>query len=69
MSKQFYFKQFSFNVSTVSISKTVPFQIIQFSISTLFKCKNSLIAKNIPIYAIQFSQTIEFSISILFSSI
>ena len=42
----FYFKLFKqlfimiqFSVSTVSMSKTVLFQIIQFSISTQFKCK------------------------------
>ena len=29
--------------------KPVPFQIIQFSISTQFKCKYSLIVKNISI--------------------
>ena len=54
--KHFYFKQFSlfkqlyitiqFSVSTVQISKTVQFQTIQFSISTLFKCEYSLIVKN-----------------------
>ena len=57
--KHFYFKLFSlfkqlyitiqFRVSTVSMSKTVQFQIIQFSISTQFKCKYSLIVKNISI--------------------
>ena len=54
--KHFYFKLFEqlyiiihFSVSTVSMSKTVQFQIIQFSISTLFKCKYSLIVKNISI--------------------
>ena len=57
--KHFYFKLFSlfkqsyitiqFNVSTVSMSKTVLFQIIQFSISTQFKCKYGLIVKNISI--------------------
>ena len=31
------------------MSKTVQFQIIQFSISTQFKCKFSLIVKNISI--------------------
>ena len=35
-----------FSVSAVSISKTVQFQIIQFSISTQFKCKYSLVVKN-----------------------
>ena len=57
--KHFYFKLFSllkqlyitiqFSVSTVSMSKTVQFQIIQFSISMLFKCKYGLIVKNISI--------------------
>ena len=31
------------------MSQTVPFQTIQFSISTQFECKYSLIAKNISI--------------------
>ena len=51
--KHFYFKLFKqlyitiqFRVSTVSMSKTVEFQIIQFSISTQFKCKYSLIVEN-----------------------
>ena len=57
--KRFYFKLFSlfkqlyitiqFSVSIVSMSKTVQFQTIQFSISTRFKCKYSLIVKNISI--------------------
>ena len=57
--KYFYFKLFSlfkrlyitiqFSVSTVSMSKTVQFQVIQFSISTQFKCKYGLIVKNISI--------------------
>ena len=57
--KHFYFKLFSlfkqlyitiqFRVSTVSMSKTVQFQIIQFSIRTQFKYKYSLIVKNISI--------------------
>ena len=34
-------------MSTVSMLKTVPFQKIQFSISTQFKSKYSLIVKNI----------------------
>ena len=56
------------------MSKTVPFQSIQFCISTLFKCKYSLIVQNISILAIQFSQTVliqtlQFSLSIQFSSI
>ena len=54
--KHFYFKLFKqlyitiqFSVSTVSMSKTVQFKTIQFSISTQFKCKYSLIMKNISI--------------------
>ena len=54
--KHFYFKLFKqlyitiqFSVSTVSMSKTVQFQTIQFSISTQFKCKYTLIVKNISI--------------------
>ena len=54
--KHFYFKLFKqlyitiqFSVSTVSMSKTVQFQTIQFSESTQFKCKCSLIEKNISI--------------------
>ena len=54
--KHYYFKLFKqlyitiqLSVSTVSISKTVQFQIIQFSISTQFKYKYSLIMKNISI--------------------
>ena len=39
----------SVSVSTVSMSKTVLFQIIQFSISTQFKYKYGLIVKNISI--------------------
>ena len=50
------------------MSKTVQFQIIQFSISMQFKCKYSLTVKNILFQAIQFSQAIliqliQFSIS------
>ncbi len=37
------------SVSTVSMSKTVQFQTIQFSISMQFKCKYSFIVKNISI--------------------
>ena len=55
--KHFYFKLFKqlcitihFSVSTVSMLKTVQFQIIQFSISTQFKCKYSLNVKNIYIF-------------------
>ena len=54
--KHFYFKLFNqfyitiqFSVSTVSMSKTAQFQTIQFSISTQFKCKYSLIVKDISI--------------------
>ena len=64
--KHFYFKLFKqlyitiqFSVSTVSMSKTVQFQIIQFSISTQFRCKYSLIVKKTFLFrAIQFSQAI-----------
>ena len=54
--KHFYFKLFKqlyitiqFSLSPVAMSKTVQFQIIQFSISMQFKCKYSLIVKNISI--------------------
>ena len=54
--KHFYYKLFKqlyitiqFSVSTVSISKTVEFQTIQFSISTQFKYNYSFIEKNISI--------------------
>ena len=40
------------------MSKIVLFQIIQFSISAKFKCKYSLIVKNIPISSYQFSQAV-----------
>ena len=42
------------------MSKTVQFQIIQFSISTQFKCKYNLIVKNISIS--NYSVLIQFSI-------
>ena len=45
------------------MSKTVLFQIIQFSINTQIKCKYGLIVKTFQLQAIQFSQTIQFSIS------
>ena len=76
--KHFYFKLFSlfkqlyitiqFSVSTVSMLKTVQFQVIQFSISKQFKCKYSLIVKTFLFLAIQFSQAVliqllQFSIS------
>ena len=38
--------------------QAVPFQTIQFSISTLFKCKYSLIVKTFLFQAIQFNQTV-----------
>ncbi len=47
-----------FSVSRISMSKIVPFQTIQFGITTQFKSKYSLIVKNISISAIQFIQTI-----------
>ena len=54
--KHFYFRLFKqlhitiqFSISIVSMSKTVQFQIIQFIISSQFKCKYSLIVKNISI--------------------
>ena len=54
--KHFYFKLFKqlyitiqFSVRRFSMSKTVTFQTIQFSMSTQFKSKNSLIVKKISI--------------------
>ena len=54
--KHLYFKLFKqlyitiqFSVSTVSMSKIVQFQTIQFSKSTQFKCKYNLIVKTISI--------------------
>ena len=46
--KTVLYQTIQFNVSTVS-SKIVPFQTIQFRISMQFKCKYSLIVKNISI--------------------
>ena len=68
--KQLYIT-IQFRVSTVSMSKTVQFKTIQFSLSTQFECKYSLIVKKILFRAIQFSQTIliqllQFSISTYF---
>ena len=40
-------------------------EIIQLNISTQFKCKYGLIVKNISISNIPFTQTIQFSISML----
>ena len=59
--KHFFFKLFSlfkqlyitiqFSVSTVSMSKTVQFQTIQFSISKQFKFNYSIIVKNISVFS------------------
>ena len=52
------------------MSKTVPFQTIQFSISTQFKCKSTVyLSKTFLFQAIRFSQTVEFCISMQFISI
>ena len=71
--KNFYFKLFSlfkqlyvtvqFSASTISMSKTVQFQTIQFSKSTQFKCKYSLIVKNIQFSQTVLIQIVQFSIS------
>ena len=45
------------------MSKTVLFEIIQLSISTLFEYKYSLIVKNIQLSQTVLIQTIQFSIS------
>ena len=48
--KHFYFKLYKQLYITIQFSvRTVQFQIIQFSISTQFKCKYNLIVKNISI--------------------
>ena len=48
--KHFYlYRTIQFNVIRVSMSKTVQFQTIQFSIRTKYKCKYGLIVKNISI--------------------
>ena len=47
--KTVLYQTIQFTVNTVSLSKTVPFQIIPFSISTQFKCKYGLIVSNISI--------------------
>ena len=48
--KHFYFKLFKQLYITIQFSvSTVQFQTIQFSISMQFKCKYSLIVKNISI--------------------
>ena len=69
--KYFYFKLFEqlyvtiqFSESTVSMTKTIQFQIIQFNISMQFKCKYSLIVKNISFLSYSvLIQLIQFSIS------
>ena len=72
--KHFYFKLFEqlyvtiqFSESTVSMTKTVQFQIILFSISTQFKYKYSLIVKNFSFssYSVLIQLT-QFSISTYF---
>ena len=63
MSKQFIVKQFNLVLIQFQCKKIVLFQIIQFSISTQFKCKYGLIVKTFLFQAIQFNQTIQFSIS------
>ena len=54
----FFFKQLyitnQFSVSTVSMSKAVQFQVIQFIISRQFNCKYGLIVKNISILSYLF---------------
>ena len=50
-----------FSVSTVSMSKTVSFQTIQFNISMQFKCKYILILKSFLFQAIQFNISMQFS--------
>ena len=69
--KHFYFKLFEqlyvtiqFSESTISLTKTVQFQMIQFNIRTQLKCKYSLIVKNISFssYSILILLT-QFSIS------
>ena len=49
---------------TVSLSKTFLFQTIQFSVSTQFKCKYSLIVKTFLFLPIQFSQAVLIQLSI-----
>ena len=65
--KTVLYTRIQFSVRTVSMSKAVPFQTIQFSISPQFKCKYGL-SKTFLFQAIQFSltvliPTIQFSIS------
>ncbi len=67
--KHFYFKLVSllkqlyttirFSVSTVSMSKTIQFQTIQFSISTQSKCKYTVyVSKTFVFQTIQFNQIV-----------
>ena len=49
MSNQFYFKKIVSCKDSFNVKKTVPFQKIQFSVSTQFKYKYGLIVKNISI--------------------
>ena len=51
------------------MSKKVPFQAIQFSISTQFNCQKHLYFKAIQFSQTVLIQTIQFSISMQFSSI
>ena len=55
-------KKNHFSISRVSQSKIVPFQTIQFSVSTQFKCKYSVCQK-------QLFQTLEFRQTVLFQRI
>ena len=72
MSKQFYIYIYitnQFSVSTVLMSKAVPFQTVQFSISTQFKCKYGLIGKTFLFQTIRFRQrvlvqTVQFGIGL-----
>ena len=59
-----YIYQLSLVYVQFQCQKTVQFQIIQFSISTQFKCKYGFMVKNISISTIQFSLSIP---SVLFN--
>ncbi len=54
---------FQVSVSTVSMSKTVPFQAIQISISTQFNFKKTFLFQVIQFSKTVLIQTIRFSIS------
>ena len=57
--KEFLYKAIQFSVNRVSMSKTVPFQTIQVSISIQFKCKYRVyVSKTFLFQAIQFCQTV-----------